>query len=111
MSSRNTLSLKEIDGDLVPEEMTYQARIRAAVFDGVTEADAKAVVQKIVEKARAGDEKAQRMFLDYLAGFGTAPTKITVVQNYGSVAEAAEAERARSGAKSRQSAPKCRQGE
>jgi hypothetical protein len=111
MSSRNTLSLKEIDGELVPEEMTYQARIRAAVFDGVTEADAKAVVQKIVEKAKAGDEKAQRMFLDYLAGFGASPTKITVVQNYGSVAEAAEAERARSGAKSRQATPKCRQGE
>jgi hypothetical protein len=34
-----------------------------------------------------------------------------VSKNYGSVAEAAEAERARSGAKSRQATPKCRQGE
>ena len=111
MSQRTSLILNEIDGELVPEEMTYQARIRQAVFDGVTEADAKAVVQKIVEKAKAGDEKAQRMFLDYLAGFGTAPTKITVVQKYGSVAEAAEAERDRASARNRRSAPKCRQGE
>jgi hypothetical protein len=91
----NSLSLNAIDGELLPEELTYQSKIRSAIFDGVKVDDAKEIVQQIVAKAKTGDPKAQKLFFDYLAGFATAPTKITVVNQFPSVEAAANAARSR----------------
>lgn len=85
----NSLSLKAIDGELLPEELTYQSQIRNAIFEGIAAGDAKEIVQSIVAKAKAGDATAQKLFFDYLAGFATAPTKITVVNQFSSVEDAA----------------------
>jgi hypothetical protein len=89
------MSLKAIDGELLPEELTYQSQIRAAVFEGIAAGDAKEIVQSIVSKAKAGDATAQKLFFYYLAGFATAPTKITVVNKFSSVEDAARHAKAR----------------
>ena len=50
MSNRNTMSLQAIEGKLLPEELTYQAKLRQACFDGVSEQDVADVVKQIVGK-------------------------------------------------------------
>jgi len=91
-NGRGTLSLVEIEGKLIPEEQTYQAKLRAAMAGCVGESDMTDIVKKIVEKAKAGDEKAQKMFFEYIAGVKSAPTKITVHNHFDDPAAAARLE-------------------
>lgn len=79
---RNTLSLRAIEGELLPEEVTYQARLRAAMSGAIAEADVEAVVKQIVDGAKQGDRGAQKMFFEYLLGMKNAPTKISVHNHY-----------------------------
>jgi hypothetical protein len=89
MRKNTSLELRAIEGDIVPEEQTFQATLRQAAFDGVTEADVTEVVKAIVAKAKAGDPTATKMFFDYVLGAKAKPTKIIVNNHFQSVEQAA----------------------
>jgi hypothetical protein len=59
----------------LPEELTYQSKLRAAMSGVVGESDVTEVVKEIVAKAKTGDRHAQKMFFEYLVGVKNAPTK------------------------------------
>ncbi len=81
-----SLSIKAIEGELLPEPETYQAKLRAAVFDGVSEADVADVVKSITAKAKAGDPQATKLFFDFVLG---SKKQVTVNNFLGSVENAA----------------------
>jgi hypothetical protein len=84
-----SLSLPAMEGELLPEENCYQAQLRAAVYDGVKEADVKAIVEGIVKRAKEGDVQATKIFFDQILGAKVKPTQI-VVNNHFDNAEQAE---------------------
>lgn len=88
VNKRNSLSLTAIEGQLLPEEETYQSQLRAAVFNGISESDVSDVVKQIVAKAKAGDAASQKLFFDYLLGAKTKPTQINIHNHYPDVASA-----------------------
>ena len=59
------------------EEQTMQARLRAAVFDGVSEGDVAEVVQGITKRAKDGDPQALKYFFEYVLGGKLAPQNAT----------------------------------
>lgn len=71
------LQLRDI-APQIPEEKTFQASLREAMFDGVTTGDAKEIVQSIVASAKSGDKQSQKMFFDYLCGAQDKPQNVTV---------------------------------
>lgn len=85
---RSTLSLRNVEGHLMPDELTYQAKLRAAMSGIVSESDVQDVVKQIVAKAKEGNRDAQKMFFDYLIGVKNAPTKISVHNHYPDVSSA-----------------------
>jgi nitrogen regulatory protein PII len=74
----------------MPEEQTFQSKLRMAVFDGVSDADVAAVVKSITEKAKAGDPASTRLFFDYVLGAKTKPTQVTVNNHFQNVEQAAK---------------------
>jgi nitrogen regulatory protein PII len=61
---RGTLSIRALEAQqLLPEELTYQSKLRAAMSGVVGESDVTEVVKEIVAKAKTGDRHAQKMFL------------------------------------------------
>lgn len=96
VEKRGTLSLSAIEGDLIPEEQTYQAKLRAAMSGGVSEADVNEIVKNITAKAKTGDERALKMFFEYVVGVNKAPTKISINQHFADPEAAARAARAQS---------------
>jgi hypothetical protein len=85
---RNALSLRAIEGQLMPEEQTFQARLRQACFDGIKESEVTDVVKQIVTKAKEGDAHSQKLFFDYLLGMKNKPTRIEVHNHYPDVSSA-----------------------
>jgi plasmid stability protein len=81
-AGRGTLSIAAIEGKLLPEEVTYQARLRAAMSGIVSESDVQDVVKQIVEGAKQGNAASQKMFFEYLVGVKNAPKKIEVHNHY-----------------------------
>jgi hypothetical protein len=79
---RNSLSISSIERQLLPEELTYQSKLRAAMSGAVGESDVTDVVKEIVAKAKTGDRHAQKLFFEYLVGVKNAPTKISVHNHY-----------------------------
>ena len=76
------------------EEATYQARLRSAVYDGISQADVKDIVANLVQRAKDGDAKATDMVFKHLiAPEGTHQTLIQ--NNYYDGEEAAEVRRGR----------------
>lgn len=69
----------------VPDEVTAQARLRKAVFSGVSDDDVQAIVANIVERAKKGDAKATQMVFDYLLG-GRLGTQVNVQTNVAAAA-------------------------
>jgi hypothetical protein len=61
---------------MIADELSYQSKLRQAIYGAVSESDVSAMVKKIVEDARAGDRKAQDLVFKYLLGAGGSP-KIT----------------------------------
>lgn len=84
------LKLRALEGDLMPEEETYQARLRQAMFNGLSESDVTEVVKQITAKAKAGDPQAVKLFFDYVLGAKAKPTVVNVTNNFASVEDAAE---------------------
>jgi len=75
--SNNSLIL----GDLLsqpqlPEEQTYQARLRAAAAGSVSEADVQEIVKGIVERAKTGDKLAIDQFFRQVLGSDSRPTAV-----------------------------------
>jgi hypothetical protein len=89
------LTLAAIEGEILPDEQCFHAKLRAAVFDGISEQDVKEVVQTIVAKAKAGDTRAQKVFFDHILGGKVKPTQITVNNHFESVEQGAEMTRNR----------------
>ena len=57
----------------------WQAKMRAAVFDGIREGDVKEIIATLVRNAKAGDVSACRMIFDYvLGGKGQASPMVAV---------------------------------
>jgi hypothetical protein len=79
---RNSLSISAIEQQLLPEELTYQSKLRAAMSGAVGESDVTDVVKEIVAKAKTGDRQAQKLFFEYIVGVKNAPTKISVHNHY-----------------------------
>ena len=71
------MMLAEMRVPQLPEEMTYQARLRAAAAGSVSEADVQDVVKGIVERAKEGDKQAIEQLFTHVLGANRAPTKIT----------------------------------
>jgi hypothetical protein len=90
----NSLIISAIDGEIMPEEQTFQASLRQAIFDGVSQADVTGVVKAIMAKAKEGDVQAQKMMFDYILGAKTKPTSINVTNNFQSVEQAARLRKA-----------------
>jgi nitrogen regulatory protein PII len=84
----SSLAIKAIQGELLPDEQTYQAKLRSAIYDGVKEADVSEIIKGIVEKAKSGDPGAQKMFFDYVLGAKTAPTTINVNNHFANAEQA-----------------------
>lgn len=94
-AKRNTLTISAVEGEILPEEQTFQASLRQAIFDGVSASDVSEVVKSIMAKAKAGDVKAQTMMFEYILGTKNKPTAINVVNNFQNVEQAAQLRRAR----------------
>lgn len=69
MKQVNSLSLAKI-AKPQPEEQSYQAKLRHAIYDGIKESDVAEIVQGIVKRAKNGDEKAVKQFFEYVLGSG-----------------------------------------
>lgn len=93
---RGTLSLKDIEsnGHDVADVLSWQTRLRQAMYDAVSEDDVKAIVKAQVDAAKKGD-KAAKFLMDYVLA---SKQPVTLVQNnhYG-VEEAARAAAKRNG--------------
>lgn len=85
----NTLVLQAVEGQIVPEEQTFQASLRQAIYDGVSASDVSDVVKQITAKAKAGDTQAQKMFFEYVLGTKNKPSNINVTNNFVDVEQAA----------------------
>lgn len=74
----NTLRLADVDQSLASntrDTLSWQAQMRAVVANSIGEIDVQQIVQKQVEKAKAGDVKAASFVLSQVLGVGT-PVKI-----------------------------------
>lgn len=94
---RRTLSLNDVEsnGHGLTEVVSWQTKLRQAMYDAVSETDVKAIVRQQVEAAKAGDKVAIKFVMDYVLA---SKQPVTLVQNnhYG-VEEAARAEARRNG--------------
>ena len=74
--NNRSLVVSELTKDQMPEEMTYQSRLRAAASGSVSESDVAEVVAGIVARAKTGDKTAIEQFFRDVLGSGNRPTKI-----------------------------------
>lgn len=64
---------------LLEEQQTAQAKLRAAVYNGISEQDVKQVVAALVQKAKKGDRTALKFLFEHVLGSGL---KTAVQNNY-----------------------------
>lgn len=88
-SKTKALSVQSIPGEIMPEEFTYAAKLRSAVYNGITEADIADVVKTITRQAKAGDETSIKLLFDYVLGNASAPTSVVVHNHFKDVEQAA----------------------
>jgi glycerol-3-phosphate cytidylyltransferase-like family protein len=79
---RGTLSLSAIEGQLLPEELTYQAKLRDAMYGAINEDDVTQMAKVMVAKAKQGDVHAVKWVTDYLVGLKNKPTKVEIHNHY-----------------------------
>ena len=73
----NSLILRQLQAQpQLPEEQTYQARLRAAAAGVVTEADVQEVVRKIVKRAKDGEKVGVEQLFTFVLGVNSRPTKV-----------------------------------
>ena len=64
----NALGFYQFPEEMIPEELTYQAKLRAAMFDAVNPQDITDIVKNRIAKAKEGDKDALKFVTDYLLG-------------------------------------------
>ncbi len=87
-NGRRSMILKDLDTVQLPEDQTYQSRLRAAIYNGVTEQDVADVVKCIVAKAKSGDKVAIAQFFEFVVG--SKAQRVTINNSFRSVEEAAK---------------------
>jgi hypothetical protein len=68
------------------EVAQWMARLRAALFEAVTEDDIREIAAGLVRKAKAGDLAAAKLLMTYVLGGGNNVTKVqqaVIVQDHG----------------------------
>lgn len=58
------------------EEQTAQAKLRAAIYDGIGEADVAEIVRETVARAKKGDQQSLKWVFDYFLGAQLTPAKV-----------------------------------
>jgi len=66
--TRNTFALSQLQSDQLPEHLTYAAKLRTAAAKAVSEADIAEIIQDVVKRAKAGDDRARRFLFDAVLG-------------------------------------------
>jgi len=66
--TRNTFALSQLESDQLPEHLTYAAKLRTAAAKAVSEEDITAIIQDVVKRAKAGDDRARRFLFDAVLG-------------------------------------------
>ena len=74
--SNRSLVMADLSQPQLPEEQTYQARLRAAAAGSVSEADVQAIVAGIVQRAKDGDKVAIDQLFQQVLGAASKPTRI-----------------------------------
>ena len=77
---QGALKLADVDNQIAmttKDTMSWQAQLRAAVANSISEEDVVAIIQKQVEKAKAGNEAAAKFVLNQVLG---ASTPVTIRQ-------------------------------
>jgi hypothetical protein len=88
----NTLKLAEVQSQLAAtthDTLQWQAQMRAVVANAIGEIDVQQIVQKQVEKAKAGDANAAKFIMNTVLGLAT-PVKVTQTNVITDVATAAK---------------------
>ncbi len=70
-------NLADVDNQIATttkDTMSWQAQLRAAVANSISEEDVVAIIQKQVEKAKAGNEAAAKFVLNQVLGANTPVT-------------------------------------
>lgn len=57
-----------VNGNVNTGVSKWQSDLRAAMFDGITAGDVKAIVTRMVTNAKNGDPAAIKMVFDYVLG-------------------------------------------
>lgn len=78
MSRRPTPSVQDIQD--------WQARLRTALFEAVSEDDVREIAEGLVAKAKAGDLSATRMLFNFVMGGSGVHVKNAVIMHGGSPA-------------------------
>ena len=101
MDRNNSMILSQLAAQSqLPEEQTYQARLRAAAAGSVAEADVHEIVKGITERAKKGDKHAIDQFFNLVLAANRAPTRIQNTLVVTSVEDAARmAKKANGGAR------------
>jgi Zn-dependent metalloprotease len=71
---QGTLKLVDVESQIAvtaKDTMNWQAQLRAAVANSISEEDVVAIIQKQVEKAKAGNEAAAKFVLNHVLGTNT----------------------------------------
>ncbi len=74
---QGALKLAEVEHQIAmttTDTMNWQAQLRAAVANSISEEDVVAIIQKQVEKAKAGNEAAAKFVLNQVLGANTPVT-------------------------------------
>lgn len=66
--NRNNFALAQLQSDQLPEHLTYAAKLRTAAAKAVSEADIAEIIQDVVKRAKAGDDRARRFLFDAVLG-------------------------------------------
>lgn len=87
--ARGGISTKVLQGEILPEEETYAAKLRAAASGSVSEQDVIEIIEQLKTKAKTGDPKAVQLFFDYVLGQKTKPTSVVVHNHFESTEQGA----------------------
>ena len=88
----NTLKLADVQSQLAAttyDTLQWQAQMRAVVANAIGEIDVRQIVQKQVEKAKAGDANAAKFIMNTVLGLAT-PVKVSQTNVITDVATAAK---------------------
>lgn len=66
--TRNSFALSQLESEQLPEHLTWAAKLRTAAAKAVSETDIAEIIQDVVKRAKAGDDRARRFLFDAVLG-------------------------------------------